>query len=72
MKSNKYNDECYRATNEAISNYPIKNNGTLYILDTPIVTIDDANKEQLRGEIERLERENQSLRKAINILTSNL
>lgn len=69
---NKYNDECYQASDEIIGNYPIKNNGTLYILDTPTVITHDADTVALEQEIERVKRENQSLKKAIDILSRNL
>ena len=69
---NKYNDECYSITDEVISKYPIKNNGTLYILDTAIVTDETTNYQAMTQELETLRKENQSLRKAIDLLSRNM
>lgn len=69
---NKYNDECYQITDEALSQFPIKNNGTLYILDSAVMPNVTANYQTLETELEKLRQENQSLRKAIDLLSRNM
>lgn len=69
---NKYNDECYQITDEAISQLPIKNNGTLYILDSVVTPNATTNYQTLETELEKLRQENQSLRKAIDLLSRNM
>lgn len=69
---NKYNDECYQITDEAISQLPIKNNGTLYILDSVVTPNATTNYQTLEIELEKLRQENQSLRKAIDLLSRNM
>ncbi len=69
---NKYNDECYQITDEAINQLPIKNNGTLYILDSVVMPNVTANYQTLENELEKLRQENQSLRKAIDLLSRNM
>ena len=69
---NKYNDECYQITDEAISQLPIKNNGTLYILDSVVTPNATTNYQTLEIELDKLRQENQSLRKAIDLLSRNM
>ena len=69
---NKYNDECYQITDEALNQLPIKNNGTLYILDSVVTPNVTANYQTLEAELEKLRQENQSLRKAIDLLSRNM
>ncbi len=69
---NKYNDECYQITDEAFNQLPIKNNGTLYILDSVVTPNVTANYQTLEAELEKLLQENQSLRKAIDLLSRNM
>ena len=69
---NKYNDECYQITDEAINQLPIKNNGTLYILDSVVTPNVTANYQTLEAELEKLRQENNSLRKAIDLLSRNM
>ena len=69
---NKYNDECYQITDEALNQFPIKNNGTLYILDSVVMPNASTNFQALEAKLEKLRQENQSLRKAIDLLSRNM
>lgn len=69
---NKYNDECYQITDDPLNQFPIKNNGTLYVLDSVVAPNVTANYQALVAELEKLRQENQSLRKAIDLLSRNM
>ena len=69
---NKFNDEIYQVSNELIRNFPIKNNATLYILDSILTSNSAANFIAMEQELEKLRNENRSLRKAIDLLSRNM
>lgn len=69
---NKYNDDCYTISDDMISHLPIKNNGTLYVLESIVNGAGLTTNNVMEQEIERLRQENQSLKKAIDILSRNM